>query len=106
MKEAPSPDSCGIDTREAANAYAPHFIADLNNRFGKKPKSTYNAHLGLRGDEDLDLILSCRVSGCVSNTLTAQYDPVIYLSDDSPVDRARLRNASKASAPLTTAVNR
>ena len=25
----------GIDTQEAANAYAPHFIADFNNRFGK-----------------------------------------------------------------------
>jgi hypothetical protein len=28
-----------IDTREAANAYAPHFIADFNGRFGKVPRS-------------------------------------------------------------------
>ncbi|KVE70761.1 hypothetical protein WI97_00005 [Burkholderia vietnamiensis] len=28
----------GISTREAANAYAPSFIADFNRRFGKPPK--------------------------------------------------------------------
>jgi len=28
-----------IDTKEAANAYAPHFIADFYGRFGKEPRS-------------------------------------------------------------------
>ena len=28
----------GISTREAANAYAPSFIADFNRRFGKPPR--------------------------------------------------------------------
>jgi transposase len=76
-----------IDTWEAANAYTPHFIADFNGRFGKVPKSGFNAHRLLRDDEDLDLILTCRASRCVSNTLTVQYDRVIYLLDDSPVNR-------------------
>jgi hypothetical protein len=77
-----------IDTKEAANAYAPHFIADFNTRFSKVPKSGFNAHRPLRGDEDLDLILTCRVLRCVSATLTVQYDRVIYLLDDTPVTRA------------------
>jgi hypothetical protein len=81
-----------IDTREAANAYAPHFIADFNGRFGKAPKSAYNAHRLLRSDEDLDLILTCRVSRCVSATLTVQYDRVIYLLDDTPANRGLIHH--------------
>lgn len=71
-----------IDTKEAANAYAPHFIADFNKRFGKVPKSDYNAHRALRDDEHLDSILTSRASRCVSNTLTVQYDRVLYLLED------------------------
>ena len=82
----------GIDTQEAANAYAPHFIADFNNRFGKVPKSDYNAHRPLRDDEDLDSVLTSRASRCVSATLTVQYDRVLYLLDDSPVTRALIHH--------------
>jgi len=81
-----------IDTKEAANAYAPHFIADFNNRFGKVPKSDYNAHRPLRDDEHLDSILTSRSSRCVSNTLTVQYDRVLYLLEDSPVTRALIHH--------------
>jgi hypothetical protein len=77
-----------IDTNEAANAFAPHFIADFNNRFGKVPRSDYNAHRPLRSDENLDSILTSRVSRCVSAKLTVQYDRVLYLLEDSPVTRA------------------
>jgi hypothetical protein len=81
-----------IDTQEAANAYAPHFIADFNNRFGKVPKSDYNAHRPLRSDENLDSVLTSRASRCVSNTLTVQYDRVLYLLDDSPITRALIHH--------------
>ena len=66
----------GIDTKEAANAYAPHFIADFNNRFGKVPKSDYNAHRPLRDDENLDTVLTFRASRCVSNTLTGKHPAI------------------------------
>lgn len=77
-----------IDTKEAANAYAPHFIADFNGRFGKVPKSTFNAHRPLRNDEDLDLILTSRVPRRVSNSLTVQYDRVIYMLADTVENRS------------------
>jgi hypothetical protein len=77
-----------IDTKEAANAYATHFMADFNGRFAKIPKSAFNAHRPLRSDEDLDLILTHRVLRCVSNSLTLQYDRVIYMLDDTPQTRA------------------
>jgi transposase len=78
----------GIDTKEAANAYAPHFIADFNGRFGKVPRGAFNAHRPLRDDEDLDLILSSRVARRVTKVLTVQYDRVIYMLDDTPENRA------------------
>jgi hypothetical protein len=81
-----------IDTREAANAYAPHFIADFNGRFGKVPRSGFDAHRPLRSDEDLDSILTCRESRCVSATLTVQYDRVIYLLDDTPATRGLIHH--------------
>src|SRR5690348_17407428 len=43
----------GIDTVEAANAYAPSFMAAYNARFAKPPKSDYDAHRPLRADENL-----------------------------------------------------
>jgi len=77
-----------IDTKEVANAYAPHFIADFNGRFGKVPKSAFNAHRPLRDDEDLDLILTSRVPRRVSNSLTVQYDRVIYMLADTVENRS------------------
>jgi hypothetical protein len=92
-----------IDTKDAANAYAPHFIADFNERFGKVPKSAYNAHRPLRDDEDLDLILTCRASRCVSATLTVQYDRVLYLLDGhfkfSDYMRHRIRAVPATNPP-------
>ncbi|MDR8728016.1 ISNCY family transposase [Burkholderia pseudomultivorans] len=78
----------GISTREAANAYAPSFIADFNRRFGKPPKSDHDAHRPLRADEDLRQILSYRVPRKVSNALTVQYDRVMYLLADSAANRS------------------
>jgi hypothetical protein len=76
-----------ISTREAANAYAPSFIADFNRRFGKPPKSDHNAHRPLRDDEDLRQILAYRVARKVSNALTVQYDRVMYLLQDTEANR-------------------
>jgi hypothetical protein len=78
----------GIVTKEAANAYVPCFMADYNGRFGKAPKSAFDAHRPLDVHEDLDLILTHRASRCVSNALTVQYDRVIYLLEDTPTNRA------------------
>ena len=40
----------------------PRFIADFNGRFGKPPKSDFDAHRPVRADEDLDLIFTWRVA--------------------------------------------
>ncbi|KAG0277226.1 hypothetical protein BGZ96_002952 [Linnemannia gamsii] len=77
----------GINTKEAANAFVPHFIADFNARFAKPPKSDFNAHRPLREDENLDTILTWRQPRRVTRSLTVQYDRVVYLLDDSDETR-------------------
>ena len=77
----------GISTREAANEYAPSFIADFNRRFAKPPASDHNAHRALREDEDLRPILAYRVPRKVTASLTVQYDRVMYLLEDTATNR-------------------
>lgn len=76
-----------INTREAANAFAPHFIADFNARFAKAPLRDFDAHRPVRNDEDLDLLLTWRLQRKVSLSLTLQHDRVIYLLKDTPANR-------------------
>ncbi len=73
-----------ISTREAANAYAPCFIAEFNWRFGKRPKSDYDAHRPMRANEDLRQILAYRMSRKVTNALTVQYARVMYRRTRGP----------------------
>jgi len=82
----------GISTIEAANAYAPAFMAAYNARFAKPPRSTFDAHRPLRDDDDLDLILTCRVPRRVSKVLTVQYDRVIYLLEDTVANRSLIHS--------------
>ena len=77
----------GISTIAAANAYAPAFIAAYNARFGKPPRSTFDAHRPLRDDEDLDTLLTWRELRKVMKALTVQYDRVMYLLEDTPENR-------------------
>ncbi|MDQ0028177.1 transposase, partial [Variovorax paradoxus] len=72
-----------INTREAANAFAPHFIVDFNTRFAKAPLREFDAHRPVRDDEDLDLLFTWRLQRKVSLSLTLQHDRVIYLLKDS-----------------------
>src|SRR3954447_25853430 len=74
----------GIQTMEAANAWAPAFMADFNRRFVKPPRSDVDVHRPVRQDEDLDLIFTARQLRKVSHVLTLQYDKTIYLLADTP----------------------
>ena len=77
----------GIHSMEAANAFAPAFMADFNARFAKLPRSDFDAHRPLRGDEDLARILCWREWRKVSASLTLQYAKVMYLLEDRPEHR-------------------
>lgn len=77
----------GISSMEVANAYAPAFVGDFNARFGKVPRSNFDAHRPLRGDEDLTRIFNWREWRKVSQNLTLQYAKVVYLLEDLPEHR-------------------
>lgn len=62
----------GINTMADANVWAPCFMADYNARFGKPPRSTFDAHRPLREDEHLDEMLTWREQRRVTKALTVQ----------------------------------
>jgi hypothetical protein len=47
----------GISTLKDANAFLPGFIKTYNNKFGKKPQSSINAHKPIESEHDLERIL-------------------------------------------------
>ncbi|GJG98503.1 ISNCY family transposase [Cupriavidus pauculus] len=77
-----------ISTLEAANAFAPVFMADFNMRFAKIPRSDFNAHRPVRPEENLERIFTWREWRKVSNRLTLQYDRTLYLIQDRPEHRS------------------
>lgn len=77
----------GISTLDAANAFAPHFIADFNGRFAKPPRRDFDAHRPLRAGEDLDLIFTWRAQRKVSLSLTLNYAREIYMLADTAGNR-------------------
>lgn len=78
----------GIASLDAANAFAPHFMADYNARFAKPARSGFDAHRPLRSDEDLHAIFTWRVQRKVTQALTLQHERCIYLLQDTPQARA------------------
>ena len=77
----------GINTIAQANAFLPHFMQDFNQRFGRPPRNSYDAHRPLSSTDDLDDVFSWQESRRVSKNLTLNYKCVMYLLD--PTDAAR-----------------
>ncbi len=71
----------GIDTIEAANAYASEFIADFNSRFGKPPRNPKDMHRPLAEHENLDGAMCRKEVRTLSQSLTLRYDKVLFILD-------------------------
>jgi hypothetical protein len=63
----------GISTAEAANAFLPAFLADLNPRFARAPADA--AAAWRRAPRDLAAVLSCRYTRTVARDNTARLGP-------------------------------
>lgn len=68
-----------ISDMAAANAFLPSYIERFNAQFAKPPLQDKDLHRPLRDHDDLDDILTWQEDRTVSNSLTVQYDKVIYL---------------------------
>ena len=77
----------GIATLEAANAFLPGFLERFNAKFAKVPASDRDLHRPLTEFDDLDEILSWQEERTVSNSLTVQYDRVVYLLEPNDVTK-------------------
>ena len=75
----------GINTIEAANALLPAFLADYNTRFAKEPRDAKNLHRPLSSTDRLDEVFAWREERTVSNSLTLQYDKVLFLLEPTPI---------------------
>jgi transposase len=67
-----------ISDMDAANAYAPEFVADFNHRFGVAPACAHDAHRPLQPGEELGRILSLVEGRTLSKNLTFSYKKKIY----------------------------
>jgi hypothetical protein len=50
----------GINNVDAANAFAPEFMADYNRGFARAPHSEHDAHRPLQRTEDLAVSSACK----------------------------------------------
>jgi hypothetical protein len=84
-----------ISDVEAANAFAPEFIADYNRRFARAPRSEHDVHRPLQPSDDLARIFSWQETRLVSKSLTLNYKRVLYVLD--PTDTARAARRKRVS---------
>jgi len=77
----------GISTIAAGNELLPGFLADYNTRFGKEPRNPKNLHRPLSAGDDLTDVFAWREERTVSNSLTLQYDKVVFLLKPNAVTR-------------------
>ncbi len=69
----------GISTIEQANRFLPSFMAHYNQRFAKQAKNPKDNHRPLCEFDNLDRSMSWQEQRTVSNSLTIQYDKVLFL---------------------------
>ena len=81
----------GISTIEAGNAFLPAFMEDHNRRFAKEPRSDKDLHRPLAEPDQLDEAFVWKEERTVSNSLTLQYDQVLFILEPNEVTRPLAR---------------
>ena len=90
----------GIDNMEEANAFLPRFIEAFNKQFAKAAVQPTDMHRELTERDELEEILCYQTQRKVSNSLTLQYDKVLYLLEDNEFTRSlRQRRATVFDYP-------
>ena len=70
----------GVSTIAAGNAALPGFVAAYNARFAVPARDGRDAHRPLGPADDMDTAFSWQVARTVSQSLTLQYDKVLYVT--------------------------
>lgn len=80
-----------ISSIESGNEYLPIFMENFNNRFAKEPFNSKNVHRTLTEHDTLEDILTWQEERTVTNSLTVQYDRVVYLLEPNDITVALRR---------------
>jgi hypothetical protein len=80
----------GIDTLADGNAFLPGFVADYNARFGKAPANPKDLHRPMSPRDQLDDEFTWQVERTLSQSLTLQYDRVLFLVEPSETAQAAI----------------
>jgi len=81
----------GANDIEAGNALLPAFMADYNRRFAKPARNDKDLHRPLAPHDDLDGSFAWRVERTVTQSLTVQYDRVMFILEPNEITRALAR---------------
>ena len=80
----------GIDTLADGNAFLPGFVADYNARFGKAPANPKDLHRPMSPRDQLDDEFTWQVERTLSQSLTLQYDRVLFIVEPSETAQAAI----------------
>src|SRR3954463_2998545 len=75
----------GISTIEAGNAFLPGFLEDYNRRLAKPPFSDKDVHRPLTEQDVVDDAFAWKEERTVSQSLTLQYDKVLFILEPNEV---------------------
>ena len=77
----------GVSTIATGNQLLPAFLGNYNAHFGKEPRNSKNLHRPLKAGDDLTDVFAWREERTISNSLTLQYDKVVFLIEPNAITR-------------------
>ncbi len=80
----------GVSTMEAGNTFLPGFMADYNARFAKAPFNDKDLHRPMTPRDRLDEAFTWRAERTLSQSLTLQYDNILFLIEPSEFAQAAI----------------
>ena len=80
----------GVCTMEDGNAFLPAFMADYNARFAKAPFNDKDLHRPMQARDQLDQAFTWRAERTLSQSLTPQYDNILFMIEPSEFAQAAI----------------
>ncbi len=80
----------GVSSITDGNAFLPGFVADYNARFGKVPANPKDLHRPMSPRDQLDDEFTWQVDRTLSQSLTLQYDKVLFIVEPSETAQAAI----------------
>jgi len=80
----------GVNSMEDGNAFLPSFMADYNARFAKAPFNDKDLHRPMQPRDRLDEAFTWRAERTLSQSLTLQYDNILFMIEPSEFAQAAI----------------